>query len=116
MCLAYTNGFSIVRTVRGEDGTWATVNQFDLTAELFQKLGQYPNGLELVAMRGSIIYFAASQMYHPSQNPCWFGSLCLETSEGEWLFARAYDAFFQPYHHLSWTSFPKNAEEPAEVP
>ena len=110
MCIAYITGFSIVLTVRGEDGreagTWATVNVVDLAAELFRMLGHLPeDGLELVAMRGSIVYFTTSQMYHPSWNPCWFGSLCMETGERpEWLFTRTYDAFFQPYHHLSWTS------------
>ncbi|KAM0892885.1 hypothetical protein ACQ4PT_025463 [Festuca glaucescens] len=93
--------------VRGADGmdagTWATVDEFDLTEEILHLLGRFPEDhdqLELVAMRGSIVYFTISQMYHPSENPCWFMSLCLETGERERLFARAYDAFFQPYHHL----------------
>ncbi|CAM0881630.1 unnamed protein product [Alopecurus aequalis] len=111
MSMAYTTGFSVVLTVRGEDGrdagTWATVREIDMAADLFEMLGQFPEEeLDLVAMRGSIVYFATSQMHHPSRNPCWFGSLCLETGEWEWLFARTYAAFFQPYHHLSWTTFP----------
>uniref|UniRef100_A0ACD5VX12 Uncharacterized protein n=1 Tax=Avena sativa TaxID=4498 RepID=A0ACD5VX12_AVESA len=116
MSIAYTDVFNIVLMVRGEDGrdagTWTNVREFDLADELFELLGQFPDGLELVAMRGSIVYFTTSQMYHPSQNPCWFGSLCLETGKGEWLFARAYDAFFQPYHHLSWTSFLEECWQP----
>jgi hypothetical protein len=112
MSIAYANGFTVVLMLRSEDGraagTWATVSQFDLSQELFIMLGQLPEGdLELVAMRGSILYYTTSQMYHPSRDPCWFASLCLDTGEADWLFARAYDAFFQPYHHLSWPSFPE---------
>jgi hypothetical protein len=110
MSIAYTNGLSIALMVRLEDGqeagTWAPVSLFDLADELFDMLEQFPDGrLELVTMRGSILYYTTSQMFHPSQNPCWVTSLCLETGQVDWLFARAYDAFFQPYHHLVWPSF-----------
>jgi hypothetical protein len=93
--------------VRGEDGmdagAWAPVSQFDLTQEVQDLLGRLPEDhdrLEIVAMRGSVVYFTVSQ----PENPCWFMSLCLETGERVRLFTRADDAFYQPYHHLLWTS------------
>ncbi|XP_051224823.1 uncharacterized protein [Lolium perenne] len=113
MSIAYTDGFTVVLMAPLEDGwaagTWTPVDRFDLTDELVTMLGQLPaeDELELVAMRGTILYYTTSQMYHPSHNSCWFASLCLETGQGEWLFARAYDAFVQPYNHLLWPRFLK---------
>ncbi|XBI17285.1 hypothetical protein VPH35_059371 [Triticum aestivum] len=109
MCIAYSNGFNIGFMLRQEDGldagAWANIRVFDLTDKVQRKLGHLTNGLEIAAMRGSIVYFTTSQMFHPLEYTCWFACLCLESRRLEWLFPRTYNGLFQPYHHSSWSTF-----------
>ncbi|XP_037417691.1 uncharacterized protein LOC119281199 [Triticum dicoccoides] len=110
MCIAYSNGFNIGFMLRQEDGldagAWANSRVFNLTDQVRRKLGYLPqNGLKIAAMRGSIVYFTTSQMFHPLDATCWFACLCLESRRLEWLFPRTYNGLFQPYHHSSWSTF-----------
>ncbi|VAH59762.1 unnamed protein product [Triticum turgidum subsp. durum] len=109
MCIAYSNGFNIGFMLRQEDGldagAWVNIRVFNLTDKVRRKLGHLPNGLEIAAMRGSIVYFTTSHMFHPLKATCWFACLCLESRRLEWLFPRTYNGLFQPYHHSSWSTF-----------
>ncbi|XBI63675.1 hypothetical protein VPH35_044039 [Triticum aestivum] len=109
MCIAYSKGFNIGFMLRQEDGldagAWVTIRVFNLTDEVRRKLGYLTNGLEIVAMQGSIVYFTTSQMFHPLEYTCWFACLCLESRSLEWLFLWTYYGLFQPYHHSSWSIF-----------
>ncbi|KAF7022166.1 hypothetical protein CFC21_034990 [Triticum aestivum] len=110
MCIAYSNGFNIGFMLRQEDGldagAWANSRVFNLTDQVRRKLGYLPqNGLKIAAMRGSIVYFTTSQMFHPLEATCWFACLCLESRRLEWLFPMTYNGLFQPYHHSSWSTF-----------
>ncbi|XP_044336052.1 uncharacterized protein [Triticum aestivum] len=109
MCIAYSNGFNIGFMLRQEDGldagAWVNIRVFNLTDKVRRKLGHLPNGLEIAAMRGSIVYFTTSHMFHPLEATCWFACLCLESRRLEWLFPRTYNGLFQPYHHSSWSTF-----------
>ncbi|KAE8788094.1 hypothetical protein D1007_37878 [Hordeum vulgare] len=110
MCIAYSYGFNIGSMRRQEDGldagAWTNSGVFNLADAVERKLGQLPeNGLEIAAMRGSIVYFTTLEMFHPLKDACWFACLCLESGRLEWLFPRTYNGFFQPYHHPSWSTF-----------
>ncbi|XP_044975673.1 uncharacterized protein LOC123443390 [Hordeum vulgare subsp. vulgare] len=109
MCIAYSNGFNIGFMLRQEygldAGAWANIRVLNLTDPINAKFPPLPeNRLEIAAMRGSILYLTTSEMFHGPHVLSWFACLCLESGRLEWLFARMYDGFFQPYHHSSWST------------